>query len=300
VLRSPVVWGHGPLTLNEHIDSAGLIDQTKVQDTYVLDGRESDPTFRDGRDALHLAQGGTLSRTHKGMSFWRLRGRILVPDSQTMFADLEDKERTLRAAFDPALCLYDSPSTEGAYALDWNAATDDIVNFPSRLIPSRIYARPTTQPIVREDQEALWSRPFAIGLVAPDPRIDHQTESTRLLTPGSPSGSVANLGTVPSALKATIVMGGSGSASFTISRGGVTFGLNLNGLVNGDQVVVVFEWCGPYGRGKYITKGGVENAALMTTAADTWLNAPVGSTNFVIANTTNVTSCTLAWRHAWA
>lgn len=300
MLRSPVTYAHNSFVFNEHINSDGSFDGTKVSDTYVLDARQYDPAFRDGRDPYHLAQGGSLGRAHKGMAFWRLRGRILVPDTPTMPAELEDKERALRAAFDPALCVYDSPTTEGAYAMDWNEPTQDTGNFATGLIPVRIYARPTLQPSITEDLNNQASRLFALGLVAGDPRTYHQTESTLALTPGSASGSVQNKGNVPSALKATIVMSGNGSSSFTISRGGVSFILNLNGSVNLDQYVVIFETCGPYGRGKYITKNGVENAALKTSAVDTWLNAPVGSTTFSITNTTGVTTCTLAWRHAWA
>lgn len=300
LVDSRVTWGHGGLVLNEHYDAAGAVVQTKLNDTYAIDAREFEPAFRDGRDPYHLAQGGSLGRAHKGMLFVRLRGRILVPDSATpMDALMADRERTLLAAFDPALCVYDSPSTEGAYALDWTEDTADVANFPSG-IPTRIYARPTLHPIVREDKRDRSKRDFTIGLVAGDPRKYHQSESTLVLTPAGATGNVVNRGTVPSALKATIVMAGAGNAAFRIIRGGVTFEMNLSGTANLDQIVVVFETCGPYGRGKYITKNGVENAALKTSAPDTWLNAPVGTTSFQITNTTNVTSCTLAWRHAWA
>lgn len=303
MLERRVVWKHqvagADYILNEHVDASGNVDQTKTQDTVIIDERLYDPAFRDGREAYHLALGGGLNRVHKGLAYWRLRGRILVPDSQTMVAALEDKERTLRAAFDPALCLNDSPSTDGAYALEWVEPTLDTTNFPSG-ISARIYVRPAVQPSVVEDKNSIASRLFAIGLVAADPRLYHQTEQTLALTPGSPTGNVINRGTVPAALKATIVMSAAGATNFTIARGGVSFILDLSTMVNTDQVVVIFETSGPYGRGKFITKNAVENAALMTSLPNTWLDAPAGTTSFTISNTTGVTSCTLAWRHSWA
>jgi len=301
VLRSRVAWAHNTFVLNEHIGTDGTIDKTKLTDTYMLDDRRSEPAFRDGRDPYHLAQGGSLGRAHKGMAFWRLKGRILVPLAlpAAMAQEMEDKERALLAAFDPFLCTLDSPSTEGAFALDWTEPTQDTTNFPTG-IPTRLYARPTLHPMVTERLYDMAVRDFAVGLVAGDPRKYHQTESTLALTPGSPSGSVVNRGNVPSALKATIVMSAAGSATFTIARGGVSFILNLTTMVASDTVIVIFETCGPYGRGKLITKNGVENAALKTSAADTWLTVPVGSTSFSISNNTGITSCTLAWRHAWA
>lgn len=303
MLTSRISWGHGPggaaLLLNEHIKTDGTTDLAKINDTYVVDSRRFEPAFRDGRDPYHLAQGGALGRVHKGMLFFQLRGRILVPDTTTTTqALMADKERILTSAFDPALCVYDSPSTEGAYPLDWTEPTADTANFPTG-IPTRLYCRPTLQPLVEEETRDRSMKRYAIGLLAGDPRKYHQTESTLVLTPASPTNSVVNRGTAPSALKATIVMAGAGNAAFRIARGGVTFEMNLTGTVNLDQIVVIFETCGPYGRGKYITKNGVENAGLKTSAPDTWLNAPVGTTSFTISNTTNVTSCTLAWRHAW-
>lgn len=301
MLRSRVAWAHNSFVLNEHVNADGTIDQTKLRDTYVLDERRSEAAFRDGRDPYHLAQGGSLGRSHKGMAFWRLKGRILVPDRQPglMSGEMEDKERALLAAFDPYLCTLDSPSTDGAYALDWTEPTQDTGNFPTG-IPIRIYARPTLQPMVLELTKDRSVRDFALGLVAGDPRKYHQTESTLALSAGTPSGNVINRGNVPSALKATIVMSAPGHASFTIARGGVSFILNLSTMVNTDQIVVLFEPSGPYGRGRYITKNGTENAALKTSAVSTWLDAPVGTTNFAISNTTGISSVTLAWRHAWA
>lgn len=299
MLRSRLTWGHGSLLLNEHYNADGTTDITKVKDTIVVDERISDPTFRDTRDPYHLTTGGALGSVHKGMAYFRLRGRILVPDA-TQQARLGDRERELRAAFDPSVCLYDSPTTDGAYTLDWDEITGDTAIYPTARIPQRIYARPAAQPQLGESLRDGAVRPFAVGLIAPDPRIYAQAESTLSLTPGTPSGNVINRGTVPAPLKATITMSGAGNAAFTIARGGVSFVVTLAGMVNTDVVIITFATSGPYGRGKRITKNGAENFALKTSGVATWLDVPVGTTSFTITNTTGVTSCLLAWRSAWA
>jgi hypothetical protein len=299
MLQSRVTWGHGSFLLNGHFNTDGTIDRTKVQNTYVLDNRSFDPAFRDTRDPYHLSQGGALGRVHKGMAFLPLRGRILVPNTSQQ-SSLTDKELALRAAFDPYLCYLDSVATEGAYTLDWDELTADVTNFPSGRMPLRLYARPVATPRVQEGISDGPTRAFSLALVAGDPRRYRQVQSTLVLSPGTPSGSVANIGNVPAPLKATIVMAGAGSATFTITRSGVAFILDLSGMVNTDTVVVVFETAGPYGRGRLVTKNGTENFALKTSAPSTWLTAPIGSTTFTISNTANVTSCTLGWYSAWA
>jgi hypothetical protein len=299
VLQSRLTWGHSSFLLNGHYNTDGTIDRSKVQDTYVVDERSFDPAFRDTRDPYHLAQGGALGRVHKGMAFGTLRGRILVPNASQQ-TSLTDKELALRSAFDPYLCYLDSVASEGAYALDWDELTADTTNFPSGRMPLRLYARPVATPRVTELASDSAVRPFSLALVAPDPRRFRQVESTLVLTPGSPSGSVANIGNVPAPLKATIVMAGAGNAAFTITRSGVSFILNLTTMIAADTVVVVFETCGPYARGRLITKNAVENFALKTSAPATWLTAPVGSTTFTISNTGGLTSCTLGWYSAWA
>jgi hypothetical protein len=302
VLRSRATWGHGSLVLGEHWNTDGTIDITKVKDTVVLDDRISDPAFRDVRDPYHLATGGALGSIHKGMAFYRLRGRILVPDASQQ-ARLSDRERQLRAAFDPDLCFYDSPATDGAYTFDWDEITADTATYTNGRIPQRIYARPAGQPQLIETIRDGAVRPFALGLIAPDPRIYEQTEQTISLTPGSPSQTATNRGTVPTPWKATITMSGAGSSTFSIERTGdgrSALVLDLSGMVNNDVIVVIGETSGPYGRGRRITKNGAENFALKTSLADTWFTLPAGGNTVVIANHTNVTSCVFAWRSARA
>ena len=299
MLQSRIAFGHNAFVLNEHFNVDGTIDITKVQNTTVVDEREVQPDFRDLRDAYHLTVGGGLGRVHKGLKGLRMSGRIMVPDASQQ-ASLADRERAFLAAFDPALCYRDSPTTEGAYALDFSEVTADTTTYPTARISLRYYMRPDRAPRLTENLKDRSSRLFGMALVAADPRLYEQTEQTLSLTPASATGNVINRGTVPAPMKATITMAGAGNAAFTITRAGVAFILNLSGMALNDVVVVIFETSGPYARGKLITKNGVENFALKTSSPSTWLDAPVGTTSFVISNHTNVTSCVLAWFSARA
>lgn len=298
MLLYPVSYGHNSFSFNSHLNSDGTPAASYAQNTVAIDSREIDTGYRDGRDAYQMATGGQLGRVHKNFTIIRLRGRILVPmASQT--SSISDKERAMLAAFDPALCYYDSPSTDGAYALDFQEPTTDTATYPSGRIALRYWCRPAGRPTMSETlSESL--RRWALALIAADPRCYEQTESTLALTPASATGSVVNKGNVPAPLKATIAMAGAGASNFTITRGGVSLVLDLSTATAGQSVVVVMETCAPYGQGRRITKAGVDAFSLKTSAASTWLDAPVGTTSFSITNTTNVTSCTLAWYSARA
>jgi hypothetical protein len=299
MLAYPITFGHRSFQMNQHLDASGATVAANVQNTVIVDRRRVEPTFRDGRDVLHLARGGTLGRAHKGMTYLSLQGRILAPNT-AQAATLADREREMMAAFDPDLCYFDSPTTDGAYAFDFSSPTADTTTYPSGLILLRWYARPSGFPTMDEVQAEGPVRRWSVGLVAADPRLYEQTEQTLVLTPASATGNVINRGTVPAPVKLSILMAGAGATNFTITRGGVSFILNLSTATAGQTIEVVMETCGPYGRGRYITKAGVETFSLKTSSPSTWLDAPSGTTSFAMTNHTNVTSATLAWRSARA
>ena len=299
MLLYPITFAHNSFPFNAHLAADGSAVIANAQNTVTVDRRIIDTQFREGRDAYQLATGGSLGRAHKGFGILRLWGRILVPMA-TQDASLSDKERAMLAAFDPELCSLDSPSTDGAYAFDFSEPTLDTTNYANGRIPLRYYARPAARPSIEEVYAEGTFLRYALVLAAADPRCYEQTAGSLVLTAGTPTGDVVNKGTVPAPLKVTIVMAGAGASNFTITRGGVAFILDLSTATAGQSVVVVMETCAPYGRGKYITKAGVEAASLKTSSPSTWLNAPVGTTSFTITNTTNVTSATLAWYSARA
>lgn len=303
MLLYPISFAHGPFNMQEQYDSAGASVPAKWQDTVIVDRRRIRSGYRDLRSPYHLAQGGSGGRVHKGFTAIELSGRILVPDASQP-ASLSDRERAFLAAFDPDLCYRDSPTTDGVYAFDFTEPTTLTGIYTNGRIPLRYYARPADKPIVDETHSEAGVRPFQVALLCPDPRMYEQAETTLVLSPGTPSGDVVNNGTVRAPLKVTIVVSGAGNAAFTITRSGVAFVIDLTGLVASDIITIVMETCGPYGRGKYVTKttGGVttEVFSRKTSSPSTWLDAPVGTTSFAISNHTNVTSCTLAWRSARA
>ena len=300
MLTHPATFAHGTFTFNAHRNADGTPNAASLSDTVTIDNRTIDPSFRDGRDAYHLGTGGSLGRVHKGMKLIRLDGRIIGPLA-TQEASVADRERAMLAAFDPELCYRDSPSTDGAYAFDFSEPTTDTTTYPTGRIPSRYYVRPMGSPQMSERIGDGGVRRYAMGLIAADPRCYEQTEQTDVMTPGDPWGSTLNRGTVPAPLKVTILMAGAGSNDFQLDNGmGTTLHLDLTTTSAGQSVVLVMETCGPYGRGRYITKAGAEAFSLKTSAATTWLYVPVGSKVWVIVNHTNVTSCTLSWYSARA
>jgi len=299
VKNSRATYAHKSLVLNEHYSGdPPVFDRTKAQDHIGIDRIIVRPQYRDTHEALHLAQGGTAGRVHKGMLLMQAQGRILVPDA-TQLASLEDREKTLRLAFDPYECYRDSPTTDGCYALSWLEPTLDTTNYPTGWMNVTRYVRPTAQP------ETQWSindqsyRPWSVGLVAPDPRLyDTTLGSLNVPTPGaSYYPYLTNHGTSPGPLRVTITMSGAGSGAFCISTG-VLFYLDLSGCVNNDVVVVNMETCGPFGIGKSVKKNGAAAFSLKTSGPTSWGSVPVGTTMFGIFNGTNVASVLFEWGHA--
>ena len=295
--NSRATYAHKSLVLNEQYSGdPPVFDRTKAQDHIGIDRLVIRPQYRDTREALHLAQGGTAGRVHKGMLSMQAQGRILVPNV-SQGASLEDREKALRLAFDPYECYRDSPTTDGVYALSWLEPTLDTTNYPTGWMDVTRYVRPVAQP------ETQWSindqsyRSWSVGLVAPDPRLYDTAFGSTSVSAAGPA-SVVNHGTIPGPLRVTITMSGAGASNFTISRSGVAFILNLSTMVNLDVVVVIMETCGPFGIGRSVKKNGTSAFALKTSSYATWLDAPVGTTSFTHANTSGISAVLYEWGHA--
>ena len=300
-MRSRVTWGHKSFAINEHYTAANppVLDITKVNDEVTIDKFLVRPDYRDTRDALHLGQGGTAGRVHKGFLTLSMMGRILVPNaSQT--ATLADKETALRLAFDPYECYRDSPTTEGVHALDWYEPTTDTTNYTTGWIAVRRYGRPMAQPETVWSKEDRSNRQWAVGLACPDPRLYEQTVAQTTVTTPFASTNLVNKGTIAAPLRATITMSGAGASNFTITRGGVSFIVDLSGMAAAGVLIATMETCGPFGRGRRITKNAVEAFNLKTSGPTTWLDVPAGTTAFTFANTTGITSILLEFYHARA
>jgi hypothetical protein len=298
VKNSRATYAHKSLVLNEHYSATDppVLDRTKVQDHIGIDRLVIRPQYRDTREALHLAQGGTAGRVHKGMLSMQAQGRILVPNVSQM-ASLEDREKALRLAFDPYECYRDSPSTDGVYALSWLEPTLDTTNYPTGWMNVTRYVRPVAQPETQWTINDQSYRSWSVGLVAPDPRL-YDTGSNSHTVSGSGTASITNRGTIPAPLRVTITMAEAGATNFTISRSGVDFVLDLSGCVALDSIMVNMETCGPFGVGRSILKNGIAAFSLKTSGPTTWLDVTAGTTSFTQVNTTGVTSVLYEWAHA--
>jgi len=300
-MRSRVTWGHTSYALNEHYTAANppVEDRTKVNDEVTIDRLLVRPDFRDTREALHLGQGGTAGRVHKGILTLSMMGRILVPDA-TQQASLEDREDALRLAFDPYECLLDSAATAGVYALDWYRPTNDTTTYPTGWMAVRRYGRPMAQPETVWSKEDRTQRQWAVALACTDPRLYEQDSSSNSITPPFASTDLTNKGTIAAPLRVAITMSGAGNSNFTITRSGVSFILDLTSCAASDSVLVIMDTCGPFGRGRRITKNGAEAFNLKTSGPTTWLDVPSGTTAFTFANTANVSGIVLEFYHARA
>ncbi len=297
MFKRPATWAHNSLVFNSERAADGSVGPTSGDVFDLLQVRRV-PGYRSQRDTYHLSQGGSPGRILKGLMATQLSGNIRAQAASgatdirvSQWGSLRDKVSQLRSAFDPGLCDSDSPGTFGVYTFDWFEPT--LVSGYSGWIPQRVWGRPESGVEITERTDDQSGCGFGVTIVSYDPRVYEPTEVTRILSPGTPTGTLINAGTVPGPLCAVITMGGAGSATFTITQGSQTFVLNLSGCANTDVVVVVFENSAPYGN-RTITKNGVENYALkVSPLTPNWMSAPMGTGTYAISNHTNVTSCTL-------
>jgi hypothetical protein len=220
VKNSLATYGHKSLTLNAHLPgNPPVFDRTLAQSHIGVDRLVIRPQYRDLKEPLHLAQGGTAGRVHKGMLSMQAQGRILVPNA-TQAASMEDQEKALRLAFDPFECYRDSPSTDGVYALSWLEPTLDTTNYATGWMPVTRYVRPVAQPETEWSMTDQSYRQWSANLVAPDPRL---YDSTLGAAENAVGGTVVpltitNKGSITGPLKVSLTMSGGGDNDFTITR----------------------------------------------------------------------------------
>lgn len=292
MLRYPAGYSHNSFAFNSHLNTDGTPNEANVHATVTIDERALNTQYRDTRDPYHLTTGGQLGRIHKNFTSLLIGGRIQAPDASQL-GSLNDREAEMLAAFDPALCLRDSPTTQGAYPFTFRRKT------ASSILDLQYWMRPADRPRISESlNEGGWRR-YALSLIAPDPRCYDQTETSINLTPGSPTQNVINNGNLPAPIKVTIITSAAGSSTFTLTRSGVAFVFDLS-LSGASTYIIVMETCAPYGTGRSITRNGGSVFSRKTSNASTWLDAPVGTTSFAITNTTNVTGCQVSWHPAYA
>ena len=105
----------------------------------------------------------------------RITGWVRAPNG----ARLHDKMNELAEAFDPVLTYVDDPSTfdKGYLPLNFNVPTANLTNFPSGLIPSRIYVASVRVPAGISTKYDSYNAFFDLTLRAVDPVIYSQSTS---------------------------------------------------------------------------------------------------------------------------
>lgn len=283
------------LTLNGHRDTSGnLIPGAAEADTYRVE--RFDPSriqLRDQREPLHLLAGGDLGDASKTFRYLGVSGMI-VASSQ---ANLDDAISAMMATFDIDECQLASPSTEGILPFTFYSPTAIVGYTPAQ--KERFLVRPAGSPVITPRRSGGLQVPYALELVAADPRRYLDALTTITLNSGNSFTQTcpnwtAGVGTHVFPL-VTITMTGAGSATFSFDLAGDTGGalvLNLSGLANGNVVTVD---CST----GIIKVGSTFRADLRTSAVGTSMPFIVaGGAAATATNTTNVSSVVVTYRQA--
>lgn len=291
----PIGWRSGLITLNGHRSAAGaLIPGAAEADTYRVE--RFDPSrvqIRDQREPLHLLMGGDLGDATKAFRYIGISGMCIASSA----AKLDDRIAALLAAFDIDACQLASPSTEGIHALTFYSPTEAVGYAP--VVQEQYLCRPAGFPAVPVRRSQGWSVPYAIELVAADPR--RYLAAQTLVTLNSGNGFSATCPNWTAAMGMAVApviavtMSGAGHASFSFDFAGDTPGalvLNLSGLVNGNVVTID---CAT-GR---ILVGSTDRADLRTSGVLTALPFIVaGGAVATATNTTGVSKVEITYRQA--
>lgn len=283
--------GFRGLTLNGQRTSAGLFDTT-VTDFYRVSRFDfSRLQVRDQRSARELGTGGDLGDAADVFRYVSMSGMIVGSTGEKL-ADMVSK---LFQIFDVEEAQLASPSTRGLSALTFTCPTEIAGYTPYQV--ERFMVRPAGYPAVYERMSEGLSRPFAVELVAEDPRRYRDTATSRTLNSGNGFSQAcpnwdANVGRQTFPL-ITITMSGAGNAAFSLTDGTKTLILDLTTMVNTDVVTVDMNT-------GVIKKNGVYRADLRTSAVDTFFGIPRGGVTISATNTGGVTSVGIAYNEARA
>jgi len=287
------------LVLNPHRTAVGGYDKTYETHTIRVDTFDySRVQLRDQREALSLVTGGLLGDATESFRYISLTGSIIAPTG----SELEDDIARFLQTFDLEESIIASEATKGITALTFTCPTD-IVNY-SPYQAEKFMVRPAGYPVIRERRSGGSAVPFALELIAEDPRRYRDAQTIKVLISGALASQHgyaigvqcpnwnSSVGRQVSPL-VTIVMAGSGASNFTLSDGVTSFVLNLSGSSNNDVITVDMATA-------IIRRNGAMAASLRTSTVDTFLAIPRGGVYIGANNTTNVTSCTISYYEARA
>lgn len=204
--------------------------------------------------------------------------------------------RDLRRAFSPKAAELEG--SDGFLPYTFSVPTDDIDNYPTRVIPLKLYVAPRSLTIVtnrdRQGGKAAsgLSVPWQATLVGKDPLIYAVTPKTNT-TPGFATN-WTNLGDFPGIPSLTLVVGSAaGTVTVTIGTGTLTI------TVPAGAVGRIFRYDGAT---KLLTLDSVNRMDLMgLTPVATHPLVPLGSSSSsAIASGATITSMTLSFTEAYA
>lgn len=298
-------FGYRNLTLNGHRSAAGALIEANLGNSIRVDRFDfSRIQQQDQRESFHLITGGDLGDATAAFRFLSVAGSIVASSG----AKLDDWISQLFSTFDVEECQIASPSTNGVLPFTFYGVTETVTGrgasftdpvtglVAGEFLKERFLARPSGFPIITQRRSGGDTALFALELACPDPRRYIDTAESVVANAGNGYSATAFnwSAALGKALRPliTVVMSGNGASNLTIAIAGGGGPLVLNMSAAGAGTWVIDTATG------LITKAGVHQASLRTSAVDSFPFLKAGSSLVTVTNTTNVTSVTLDYRQA--
>lgn len=279
------------LTLSGQRTATGAQDKSVVDFIRVARFDFSRLQIRDQRAALELGTGGDLGDAAETFRYISVAGMIVGSTGEKL-ADLVSR---IFQTFDIEEAVLASPTTKGLTAFTFTAPTELAGYSPYQT--EQFLVRPAGYPTIFERISEGLSRPFALELVAEDPRRYRATATSKTLNSGNGFSAAcpnwdANMGrqVYPTL---TITMSGAGNAAFTVTNGSTSLVLDLSGL-SAANVVTVDMATG------VIKLGSTHRADLRTSTVATFFGIPRNGATLSATNTGGVSSVVIDYREARA
>lgn len=271
-------------------DPRNLVEQYKDNDYFLESMNPTALNVMDLREARQFLEGAEPNQAFEGSRLIELRGRIVTPDGRHDL--LEDKTRALYEAFSPAACRLDFAALDPPHVGPLDFKLDSAAG--TQLM--RFYCRPALgRPIAFGRRYEGTVRPWLARLIAYDPKMYSQTESSTALTLLGAGNTVNASGDLATDPKYVIVLSGAGHASFTLTNTttGHSIVFNLSTLGAGTYTLDV-------ARATFTKSDGtnVMSTRVSGFPVNMWLAA--GNNVLTVTGNTNLTSVTVKRRAAWA
>lgn len=278
--------------LNDHKNANGVLDQSKVNDCYLVDQFDfSRLRIRDQREGFHTATGSDVGVATEVERFISILGQIRALSGES----LEDKIATLMHVFDIEEAQLAAPTSQPGPGVQQLVFLTPTLAPPSGLVSpvqEIFFCRPSAHPAVFERRSTGDTAAFAVELVCPDPRR-YLNPAESIPVAGAPV-TLPNW-TVDSGRQVfpivTVVLSGAGSATFQLI-GPKTLTLDLSAETAGTFTIDMFK--------QSIKKGATWKDYTLASGINSFWGIPAGGTTVTGNNLANVTSITFAYRQARA